>query len=133
MIEHCPTEEIYGDHFTKPLQVALFRNFRAKIMNIPDDMDMGKIIMNRTGLKMGITCKLHNKTNHGLPKECVGDCDKVIKESGDKECPKGGTHDGTYNAIRLDKGEMSQEVSSYADVTREDVNMTLGENRRIIS
>ena len=40
VIKHCPTEEILGGHFTKPLQGALFRKFRAEIMNIPDDMDM---------------------------------------------------------------------------------------------
>ena len=32
VINNCPTEEILGDHFTKPLQGALFSNFRAEIM-----------------------------------------------------------------------------------------------------
>ena len=43
-----------GDHLTKPLEGALFRKFREKIMNIPDDLDMGKMGMNRTGFKKGI-------------------------------------------------------------------------------
>ena len=29
VIEHCPTENMLGDHFTKPLQGTLFRKFRA--------------------------------------------------------------------------------------------------------
>ena len=36
-------------------------------MNIPDDLDMGDMSMDRTGLKMGIACKLHNKTDPGFP------------------------------------------------------------------
>ena len=39
------------DHFTKPLQGALFRKFRVEIMNIPDDLDMGEIGMDKKGLK----------------------------------------------------------------------------------
>ena len=73
MIEHCPTEEMLGDHFTKPLQGALFRKFRAEIMNIPYDLDMGEMGMDGKGLKKGITCKLHNDTDPGIPQECVGD------------------------------------------------------------
>ena len=41
LIEHCPREKMLGDHFTKPLQGVLFRKFRAEIMNISDDLDMG--------------------------------------------------------------------------------------------
>ena len=87
MIEHCPTEEMLGDHFTKPLQGALFRKFRAEIMNIPDDLDMGEMGMDGTGLKKGITCKLHNKTDPGCPQECVGGCGKSGSENGVMECP----------------------------------------------
>ena len=71
VIKHCPTEEMLGDHFTKPLQGELFRKFRAEIMNIPDDLDMGDIGMDGTGLKKGITCKLHNETDPGFPQECA--------------------------------------------------------------
>ena len=46
-------------------------------MNIPDDLDMGDMGMDRTGLKKVITCKLHNDTDPGCPQECVGDCSKV--------------------------------------------------------
>ena len=66
-----------GDHITKPLKVAMFGKFRAEIMNIPDDLDMGNMGMDGTVLKRGITCKLHNKTDHGCQQECVGGCDKA--------------------------------------------------------
>ena len=33
-VEHCPTESMIGDFFTKPLQGIKFRNFRDLILNI---------------------------------------------------------------------------------------------------
>ena len=53
VIKHCPTEEMLGDHFTKQLQSALFSKFRAEIMNIPDNLDMGKMGMDKAGFKRG--------------------------------------------------------------------------------
>ena len=38
-VKHCPTKEILSYHFTKPLQGALFRKFRAEIQGIPTTMD----------------------------------------------------------------------------------------------
>ena len=63
--------------FIKPFQGALFRKFRAEIMNIPDDLDMGEMGMDGTGFKRGIMCKLHNETDPGCQQECVGDYGKV--------------------------------------------------------
>ena len=31
-VKHCPTEDMIGDYFTKPLQGVKFEEFRAKIM-----------------------------------------------------------------------------------------------------
>ena len=39
----------------------------------------------------------------------VGDCDKVGRGNCAKECPDGGTHNGTYNSVILEKGESSWE------------------------
>jgi hypothetical protein len=36
-VKHCPTAEMLADHFTKPLQGAPFRKFRAEIQGIPAD------------------------------------------------------------------------------------------------
>ena len=112
VIEHCPKEEMLGDHFKKPLQVVLFRNFREEIMNIPDDLDMGEMVMNGTGFKKGVMCKLHNETHPGCLQECAGDCDKAGRNNGSKEFPDGGTNNGTYNAVILEKGERSRAVRS---------------------
>ena len=37
VMEYCPTDEMIGDFFTKPLQGAKFRRFRNIIMNITED------------------------------------------------------------------------------------------------
>ena len=50
VINNYPTGEMLGDHFTKSLQGTLFRNFRAQIMNISDDLYMGEMGMDRAGL-----------------------------------------------------------------------------------
>ena len=54
------------------------------------------------------------------------------RENCAKECPDGGTYNGTYNGVLLDKGERSRAVISYANVTRGNVKPPLGENRLII-
>jgi hypothetical protein len=36
-VEYCPTGDMLGDFFTKPLQGSLFRKLRAKVMNLKDD------------------------------------------------------------------------------------------------
>ena len=50
--------------------------------------------------------------------DIVGDCDKVGRENGAIKCPDVGTHNGTYNAVILEKGERSRAVRSYTDVAR---------------
>ena len=45
VIDHFPTEEMLGDHFTKPLQGPLLRKFMVEIMNILDDLDIGEMGM----------------------------------------------------------------------------------------
>jgi len=36
-ISYCPTHEMIGDFFTKPLQGAQFVRIRSKILNLPSD------------------------------------------------------------------------------------------------
>ena len=71
-----------GDHLTNPFQGALFRKFRAEIMNRPDDLDMVEMGMDRKGIKKGIRCKLNNKTDPRCTLECVGDCGKTGRGNG---------------------------------------------------
>ena len=110
-----------GDHFKKPLHGALFRKFRAEIMNIPYDLNMGEMGMDGKSLKNRITCKLHNKIDPRCPQECVGGCYKKGRENGAMECSNIGARKGTYDADKLEKGDKSRAVRFYADVTREDV------------
>ena len=46
--------------------------------------------------------------------------------------PNFGVRRGAYDAVKLEKGEKSRAVRSYADVTREDLQTPLGKNRPII-
>ena len=48
------------------------------------------------------------------------------------ECSNIGVRRVTYDAVKLVKGDKSQAVRSYDDVTREDVQTPLGKNRLII-
>ena len=100
VIKHCLTEKMLEGHLTKPLQGAMFRNFRAEIMNIPDYLDMRDMGMDGTGLKRGITCKLHNNNYPRCPQECVGDCGKAVRKNGATNCSNIGARKGTYDAVK---------------------------------
>ena len=62
----------------------------------------------------------------------VGDCGKTGRENGAMECSNIGVRRGTYDAVKLVKGENSRTVRSYSGITREDVQTPLGKNRLII-
>ena len=88
--------------------------------------------MDGKGFKNGITCKLHNETDTRFPQECFGGCGKSGRGNGAMECSNIGERKGTYDAVKLEKVEKSWAVRSYAEVTREDVQTPLGQNRLII-
>ena len=79
-----------------------------------------------------ITCNLNNETNHGYPQVCVGDCWKAGKKNGAMDCSIIRARKGTYDAVKLNHGERSREIRSYNDVTRDDVQTPLGQNRLMI-
>ena len=74
-------------------------------MNIPDDLDMGEMGMDGKGLKKGITCKLHNKTDPRCPEECFGGCGKTGRGNCAMECTNIGVHGETYDTVKLEKEE----------------------------
>jgi hypothetical protein len=39
-IEYCPTGDMWGDSFTKPLQGSAFKRQRAQIMNLPEELPL---------------------------------------------------------------------------------------------
>ena len=51
----------------------------------------------------------------------VGGCGKAVRENGALECSNIRARKGTYNAVKLEKGERSWAVRIYAGVTREDM------------
>ncbi len=42
-LEYCPTEEMIGDFYTKPLQGSLFRKMRAFIMGHSDTLNEERV------------------------------------------------------------------------------------------
>ena len=58
-LEYCPTEEMFEDFFTKPLQGALFYKLRSLIMNLKSDKSVVRMEAERT-------------TSLIEAKECVG-------------------------------------------------------------
>jgi hypothetical protein len=62
-VEHCPTEDMVADFFTKPLQGSLFRKFRALILNLPEaKLDPGKRASQECVGDHGTPCDVENVT-----------------------------------------------------------------------
>ncbi len=59
-MSYCPATEMIGDHYTKPLQGALFRKFRLVIMNVDPEVPDVDLAWEREVLT-------------AMPQECVGD------------------------------------------------------------
>jgi hypothetical protein len=65
-LKHCPTGEMLADHFTKPLQGALFQKFRAEIQSIPPDINEAEL-----GWDRGEKSEQIKHADPG-PQECLG-------------------------------------------------------------
>ena len=37
VVDYCPTDQMVGDYFTKPLQGSLFRRMRSLLMNLDEN------------------------------------------------------------------------------------------------
>ena len=59
-IGYCPATKMIGDHFTKPLQGALFRRFRAVIMNVDEHVPDADLAWDRDNIPV-------------MPQECLGE------------------------------------------------------------
>jgi uncharacterized protein (UPF0332 family) len=63
-IEHCPTKDMLGDFFTKPLQGYLFKKLRSLIMNLPPSPESSSMA--------------DANTTHDFPsQECVGESENL--------------------------------------------------------
>ena len=63
----------------------------------------------------------------------AGYCGKTWRENGAMEWSNIGVCKGKYDTVKLEKGEKSWVVRTYAGVTREYVQTSLGQNRLIIT
>lgn len=54
-VVYCPTEDMLGDFFTKPLQGTKFKKFRKLILGLPDD----------DGIQEGVGVNGQSRTNGG--------------------------------------------------------------------
>jgi hypothetical protein len=66
-VKHCPTGEMLGDHFMKPVQGNHFRKFRAHTQGIKEDTPYTLLGWDRS-------C---TRPTDPIPHECVGECVKV--------------------------------------------------------
>ena len=100
ILEYCPTDEMIGDFFTKPVGGAKFRRFRNIIMNIshdefgPVDVDELMALHNekiQRRIKMSshqenisqneLTTNMKEKSAVKSSQECVGDVTSGSKRS----------------------------------------------------
>ena len=101
VLRYCPTDEMIGDFFTKPLGGAKFRRFRNIIMNITQD-EHGPVDVDEL---MAIHYeKMKERINESKPMQCI--------DSGSQEC--------AGNQSEQDKwaGTKGKKQPTYADVVR---------------
>ena len=100
-MEYCPTDEMIGDFFTKPLQGAKFRRFRNIIMNITED-EHGTVDIDEL-MKIHYD-KMEAKNRHSHT------------ESKDEQCSEQSTENSQECVGR--KIQDRKEMASYAEVVR---------------
>ena len=104
----CPTEEMWADVMTKPLQGTAFRVMRAELMNCPVNYDdpVDPTVMPIASPKT-VTWKNVVATSFKTPQECVGkDGNRQVKRkpdrlSGRTMYPRGGTRTRRVGVARL--------------------------------
>jgi hypothetical protein len=98
-IEYCPTDEMIGDFFTKPLGGAKFRRFRNIIMNISHDeygdVDMDELMaVHQTKMQRRFDMMARNDTNSDSEDEYAinTDVSKVsVSDGSSQECVGSGS------------------------------------------
>ena len=72
----CPTEEMWADIMTKPLQGMAFRTMRAELMNCPVNYEEPEETVEENGFPISaaktVTWKSDVRTTFKTPQECVG-------------------------------------------------------------
>ncbi len=102
-VKYCPAGDMIADHFTKPLQGALFRQFRSVIMNIDHNIP-----------NCDLSWERDNLGSVSNPQECVGE-DKPLDLHKTKDedakvilvCVKGMTQLEKMGSVKYCSGKMT--------------------------
>ena len=106
-MEYCPTDEMIGDFFTKPLQGAKFRRFRNIIMNITED-ENGAVNIDEL---MEIHYRKMEESHNRKMEESGGNLESTDNEGQSTESSQECVGDKIENGIKT--------VSYNADVVRQ--------------
>lgn len=112
----CPTEEMWADGQSKPLQGRLFRQMRAKLMNCPEDYNEETIHQGEEENKENATSPLSTRASGVTarrPQECVGN--RAGRASGTRHKRTKDRQDitGGVKALRPSNGKR---MTTWADV-----------------
>ena len=114
-VKYCPTEDMWADVLTKPLQGKKFRTMRATLMNCPTDYEE---LTNITG-----TCQLMNAVPipTASSQGCVGTqtnlgCRKDTtylryKKKGRWQCPIANVKNYAHYHVKHDKNEKTKKAN----------------------
>jgi hypothetical protein len=81
-LEHCPTEDMIADFYTKPLQGSLFRKMRNYIMGISDSLNEERVEnsednLNRSLVELGNEMGLKEDLGKNVPRTDTADDENV--------------------------------------------------------
>ena len=79
-VAYCPTQDMLGDFFTKPLQVTQFVQMRSKILNLPSSSStavhrsvLGKSKDSTGNVERLLTTRLNSRLKNNKAIICGGD------------------------------------------------------------
>ena len=114
----CPTEEMWADIMTKPLQGTAFRVLRAELMNCPINYEdppeeVGKNLKRATNTVRSVTWKSVISTTFKTPQECVEHNGTNKKRRTDRRLgrtrhPRATSHSG-IGVARLAREELNEQ------------------------
>ena len=106
----CPTEEMWADVMTKPLQGTAFRVMRAELMNCPVNYeDPAEPTMMPIGSPKTVTWKNVVATSFKTPQECVGkDGNLQVKRKPDRLSGRTMYPRGTGQTRRIGVARLNQ-------------------------
>ena len=117
----CPTEEMWADVMTKPLQGTAFRVMRAELMNCPVNYeDPAEPTMMPIGSPKTVTWKNVVATSFKTPQECVGkDGNLQVKRKADRRSGRTMHPRNTHAVRRVGVARLQSKARSNAEPRRQ--------------